>query len=648
MKKFLKKINWNRILFAFMIVLIGAFLGFIWYANILPLKYFLLVITVMILWLVLLFFLLVFKTKRGKNRKRKISGYVISAFLVVLMGIVFYYLYTTLGFIGGFGNNKYKEENFLILVLQDSQYQKLEDLQDKTIGYVPSTMTKIGEAINELNQKLTIENKTYEQYDKLFEDLMNKMIDSVLVEESYMNLLKENNEYDDLFRTLYTINIKTEIEMNNTTDVTNNTFTVFISGIDSYGKIGTVARSDVNMIATVNPKTKQVLLVSIPRDYYVQLRGTTGYKDKLTHAGIYGVETSVGTIEDLLDVDINYYLRVNFSTLEEVIDSIGGVDVYSKYTFTTVASTGSYRFYEGYNHMNGKQALAFARERKHLPGGDRTRGANQQAVIDGIVRKATSSAIITKYSKILNALSDTFQTNMDEKDIQKLIKMQLNDMAKWNITSFILDGTDANEYTYSYQHQKLYVMKPKEESVTEAQQLIDKVYSGEMLESSFDDNITDIKDPIQVKPSVPDVKPEEPVEKSSNNYLSSLSFSNGIITFDKETLNYNINMDSSKLAVIVSATSEDSKATVTGVGEKTLIVGENTIVIVVTAENGEQRTYTVKITVSESGGTDTPDPDPLDPIIPVDPNKPENPDDTNQEGNGGTASNPDKEEGATI
>ena len=345
----------------------------------------------------------------------------------------------------------------------------------------------------------------------MFNYLINKEIDSVLIEESSMALIYEQNEeYNGMFKTIYTINIKTEIEITKEADVTNQPFTVYISGIDSYGSIATVSRSDVNMVATINPTTKQVLLISIPRDYYVQLRGTTGYKDKLTHAGLYGVETSVGTLEDLLDVDINYYARVNFSSLEQIVDALGGVDVYSKYSFTSSKATGgTYYFTEGYNHMNGKQALSFSRERKALPGSDRARGINQQAVIDGIIRKATSPAIITGYSKILSSLNGTFQTNMSDNDIQKLIKMQLNDMASWNITSYSLDGTDGSEYTYSYPTQKLYVMNPIEETVTEAQGLIDKVYAGEMLESSYDKEATDVNDPVYVEPK-PDPKPETP------------------------------------------------------------------------------------------------------------------------------------------
>ena len=500
------KLSINRIIYTIIAFLYLLFIIFIISKNIVSLKYLLLLFAIFILYDVGLFFLL-FKKHKIKN----IIGYVLSGILVIIMAILFYYLNVTMGFFKGFGTNKYKEENYLVLVLNDSSFESLNDLSN--IGYTSNELSNINEALTKLNEEITIENIKYDNNVEMFDDLINKEIDSVLIEESSMALIYEQNEeYNGMFKTIYTINIKTEIEITKEADVTNQPFTVYISGIDSYGSIATVSRSDVNMVATVNPTTKQVLLISIPRDYYVQLRGTTGYKDKLTHAGLYGVETSVGTLEDLLDVDINYYARVNFSSLEQIVDALGGVDVYSKYTFTSSKATGgTYYFTEGYNHMNGKQALSFSRERKALPGGDRARGINQQAVIDGIIRKATSPAIITGYSKILNSLKGTFQTNMSDNDIQKLIKMQLNDMASWNITSYSLDGTDGSEYTYSYPTQKLYVMNPIEETVTEAQGLIDKVYAGEMLESSYDKEATDVNDPVYVEPKPePKPDPEEP------------------------------------------------------------------------------------------------------------------------------------------
>ena len=510
----MKKINFNKILYIFMILLVIIFMMFLYKANILPLKYFICVFVVMLLWLVMLYFLLIFKTQLGKNKKRKITGYLFSAFLVILMALIFYYLSVTLGFFKGFGNNKYMEENYLVLVLNDSDYNEINDLENKSIGYIYNELTNVDEAIKKMGEKLVFSNTKYDKYDNLFDDLVDKNIDAVLIEESSLNIIDEEKQYDNLFKTIYKLNLTFQIEeMFKEIDVTKDSFTIFISGIDSYGKINTTSRSDVNMVATVNPITKQILLISIPRDYYVRLSGTTGYKDKLTHAGIYGIDTSVKTVEELLNADINYYFRVNFSSVEKIVDAIGGVDVYSKYAFTT---DDNYHFYQGYNHVNGKQALSFSRERHHLPYGDISRNENQRALIDALIRKATSGAIITKYSSILNSLADAFQTNMQDVDIQKIIKMQLNDMAKWNITSYGLTGTDGSEYTYSYQDGKLYVMHPNEDSLNKVIDLIDKVINGETLESSYDKDASNVKDPTYIKPSKPETKPDEDDNQEDN------------------------------------------------------------------------------------------------------------------------------------
>lgn len=627
----MKKINFNKIFFMIMIFLMVFFVGFLFYANIIPFKYMILVISLMSLWIIALFFLLIFKTKRGKNKKRKATGYVISGLLIILMALVFYYVNVTLGFFKGFGDNRYKEENYLVLVLQDSSFQSLADLS--SIGYTSNELSNIDQALTKLNEETTIENIKYDDTTEMFTDLINQEIDSVLIEESSMAIIyEEHKDYEGLFRIIDTIKIKTQIEITKETDVINETFTVYISGIDSYGSIATVSRSDVNMVATINPKTKQVLLVSIPRDYYVQLRGTTGYKDKLTHAGIYGIETSVGTLEDLLATDINYYFRVNFTSLEKIVDALGGIDVYSKYSFTSSkASSGTYYFSQGYNHMNGNQALAFSRERKNLPssaGGDRGRGENQQAVIDGIIRKAISPAIITSYSKILNSLKDSFQTNMTDNDIQKLIKMQLNDMASWNITSYSLNGYDGYEPVYSSPNSKPYVMIPYEDTVTEAQNLIDKVIAGELLESSYDKEPSDINDPVYVEPE-PEPEPEpDPIIPSIDETIPTITIEPSTITiFQGES--YDV------MTGVQAFDNEDGVLIpqVSILDTTILIVGQHTVVYTVTDTDGNRVTATRTIIVLENESIDPEDPvepeeptDQEDPVVPEDPVDQEQPD----------------------
>ena len=259
--------------------------------------------------------------------------------------------------------------------------------------------------------------------------------------------------------------------------------------MDEYGKVSEISRSDVNMILTINPKTKQILMTNVPRDYYVQLHDTTGYKDKLTHAGTYGVDTSIKTLEDLLGIKLDYYFKVNFSSLENIVNALDGVDVYSEYDFQ---SWNGYNFTKGYNHVEGKAALAFARERHTFTDGDNQRGKNQQALIEAIFRKCTSSSIITKYNSLLDSLQDSMITDMPMKSMTSLAKMQLRDNASWTITSNSLTGTGSYDYTYTYNFQELYVMVPNEDSVTEAKEKINKVASGEKLESSYGKDASDV------------------------------------------------------------------------------------------------------------------------------------------------------------
>ena len=511
-KKNKKKSIVSKIFIVMVVILSFLLLIMLGVLNILPIKYLCIICGGILVLDIILILLL--------SKKKKKLGYFLSTIYIILTGITVYYLGITNNFLSYFNKDNYKLETYLVLVLKESNYMELNDLSNEDIGYVKNEITNINKAIDKLNKKIDIENVEYEDYNTAFEDTINHKLQSIFIEESNYNMvIEENGNYADMFKILDKITILTKVDnKNSNVNVTKDTFSMFISGIDTYGDISSVGRSDVNMIITINPKTRQMLLTSIPRDYYVQSHGTSGYKDKLTHAGIYGTDMSVETIEDLLGIDINYYFRVNFSTLERIVDGLGGVDVFSKYSF--VSFIGNYQFYKGYNHMSGPQALGFARERKTLPNGDISRAENQQAVVDGIVRKLSSFSSFARYSSLINSLNNTFQTNMKDTDITNLIKMQLSDNKGWNITSNVLTGEGANEYTYSYKGQKLYVMKPDSDSINKAQSLINDVINGELLESSYDKDASNIKNPNQVasnssnkKSIVEDEKKDDSIEK---------------------------------------------------------------------------------------------------------------------------------------
>lgn len=264
--------------------------------------------------------------------------------------------------------------------------------------------------------------------------------------------------------------------------ITKEPFVIYLSGVDTRGELTENARSDVNILAAVNPVTKRVALVNTPRDYYVDLAGTSS-KDKLTHAGLYGVETSMETLGNLYGVNVDHYIRINFAGFISIIDALGGVDVYSDQTFTSVGSPGYYdptTFVEGWNHLDGKSALAFARERHAFASGDIQRGINQMKVIDAMLNKIKSPALLMGFSKIMDAASDCFVTSFSQDQISALVRMQLSDFAEWDIESYTVTGTSSSSTKcYSAKGQKLYVMKPDDSSVSKAREMLASVLGGE-------------------------------------------------------------------------------------------------------------------------------------------------------------------------
>ena len=447
--------------------------------NILSMKWFMLILGVLLLIDFLLWLFII------KSKKKKTSSAFAIIFIIIL-GIITFYIYKTTGLFTGMSSN-YKTYNYSVVVLEESNYEELEDLDKESMGYLDNDTEEEKLSLEHIEEKITPEWKDYEDADSMATELLNENIESIVIEDSYFSMIKEENQsFNSDTKVIYTFKVRVKIEdFSKDVDVTKEPFNIFVSGIDTYGSVDSVSRSDVNMVVTVNPKTKQILMTSIPRDYYVSLHGISGYRDKLTHAGLYGIDMSVKTVEDLLGIEINYYVKVNFSSVIDIVDALGGVDAYSEYTFTSI---DGYYYTKGYNAVNGEEALSFARERKAFPAGDNQRIKNQQALIQAIFNKCISKEIIYKYNKLLNSLDGSFITNMKVDRITSLIKMQLDDMAEWTITSNSLTGTDSYNYTYSYASQQLYVMEPDEESVEEAYDLIMAVYDGQVLESSYDEN----------------------------------------------------------------------------------------------------------------------------------------------------------------
>ena len=501
-KKIFKKNLFYKIISILLALSSICFIGLLFYIDLLPIKYSIILFFIVSIFSVLN--ILLVNMKRLKKKIKKVLS-ILMVVVILIMTIANFYIGKTLGVLLNNGDSKYKLEHYSVIVLKDSNYDKLKDIRGEKVGYFKNS-TGAEDANDKLKEKVDVNFESYQTSDSLVQDLLDSEINVIIIEDSIKNIMQEEiSKFEELTKIIYSFTIKAKVE--NTlkeVNVTNKPFAVYISGIDTYGKISSVSRSDVNIVMVANPKIHQVLLISIPRDYYVQLHGTTGKKDKLTHAGIYGVDMSIQTIEDLLELDINYYLKVNFTSVIDIVDALGGLDVYSEYTFT---SYSGYSFKKGLNSVNGEQALDFARTRKAFTDGDRQRGKNQQALIESIIRKATDKSIITKYNSLLNAIDGKYQTNMSMKSITSLIKMQLKDMSSWNITSYSLTGSDSKDYTYTY-NQLLYVMKPDEDSVNEAIQMIDKVLNDEQLEASYTDisgtsnKVTQVKVPAQNEETV--------------------------------------------------------------------------------------------------------------------------------------------------
>ena len=462
MKRFIK--------YLIMVLLTFSSFGLLFYVfklNVLNTKPFILLsMGVIALWALLMFLL------TRKNKAIKIIFGIISLFLITGYCFGIRYASRTVTYIKKATNIKYEKINYKVLTLKDKEYSEVLDLTGKNIGFM-STDTYLDKSTDKLKKKMKFHSKTYEEIGTMIGSLYEGNIDAVVVSDSYLEILEENevdftNEDKELYK--YSINvIKTKEESK--VDVTKDPFIVYISGSDSRGSVSDTARSDVNIVVVVNPNKRKVLLVSIPRDYYVQLHGTTGVKDKLTHAGVYGIDMSITTIEDLLGIDINYYTKVGFTAVERVVDTIDGIDIDSDIDFIPHTNKNC-PFKAGVQHVDGKCALAFARERYSYESGDRHRGQNQQTVITAIINKMTNPKYLIRYNKILKNTEGTIETNMSYEDITSLAKFELSDLKKWSVESYSVDGIGDMQPTYSMGSMNLYVMQPDEITVKIAQNKI--------------------------------------------------------------------------------------------------------------------------------------------------------------------------------
>ena len=437
------------------LILTVGLIAVIWNSGLVPTKYLVVIIVVL-----LILFGVTFGLQYVKN-KVYIVGIVISIILSILQAIGIVYMLKADKLMADVGGANYKTDNMIVVVKKDNPASNLMDASMYRFGTQTAVDQKNTQTmLDNINKALGREVKV-EQYgtvQELANALLEGRVDAAVYNQALDGLITDSIEdYSDKVRVLYHYGIETELEQE-TADV-GEPFNVYISGIDVDGPIATNSRSDVNIIMTVNPNTKKILLTTTPRDYYVQIPDISGeQRDKLTHAGIYGVDASMRTLEQLYGIDISYYARVNFSSLVKIVDTLGGVDVDSDFDF----DAQGYHFQKGMNHLDGKQALAFSRERYSFEEGDNQRGKDQEKVLTAILNKAMSPAILSNASALIADVSDSVQTNMTQEEMAKFIKMQLNDGASWTIESQAASGNGDTQACYSSGDQPLYVMWPDE------------------------------------------------------------------------------------------------------------------------------------------------------------------------------------------
>ena len=462
------------------LVLAAAFAAMLIFLNVLPVIYLGVALTLIILVTVLVVSFLLGKRATAGQR---IAGLVLSIVFIIVFLVGTIYIHSTQDLFSKITTIGKSTEEYYVVVKknEDAAPIKVEELEGKTVFIPNADSHSLTEACETLKGKVNVTTQKAENTMKMDNRLLKGKYDAIMVSRTYYQMLEEDNDkFADNTDTIYTLRVEQEVEnfAKSVDKIAKTPFNVYISGIDTFGKIEEVSRSDVNMVVTVNPVTNSVLMTNIPRDSYVTLHSYQA-NDKLTHAGVYGIEESVKTIEDMLNTDINYYVRVNFSTVVDLVDAIGGIEVYSDYSFKTHGRQNrGYKFKKGWNKLNGKEALAFARERYSFKDGDFQRNKNQEIVMKAMLKKILSSkTLLTKYTDILDAVEDEMQTNMSTADIQALAKMQLKDMPDWKIATVAISGGTGMDQCYSL-GQPASVVYPDQAQVDRSKARIKKALDG--------------------------------------------------------------------------------------------------------------------------------------------------------------------------
>lgn len=510
-----KNILWNLIYIGlFLLVLIseGMAVAALIRLNMLPDAYLTAFVCLLVLFALGIGLCLLIKGKKS-GKTRRIAACVLAVLVICGCTVITTVAKDVLDTLNATSEDPEAAAVRAVYVLKDNSVRDLEETAGFTYGYVKQFDESCSlQVVEEVNRKTGVKVSTagYNNAFLMARALLEGRIDAMILSGGYISMLEEAEGFEafsDSIRVLAIVQVEETEEiipekpqeeeiielptepgeepeiLEEPADVDYTAlkpFLVYVSGSDSYNnEIIANSRSDVNILAVVNPLTKQILLVNTPRDYYVENTAGGGALDKLTHCGLYGTNCSMKTLGRLYDENIDYYVRINFSGFKKLIDAMGGITVYSDYAFTAITRTP---IQEGENHLNGQQALDFARERYTLKGGDNERGRHQMQVITAVIEKATNgTTILSNYSDIMASVEGMFSMNVPVETISNLMKMQLKEMAKWNVVSYSVTGTNAKAECYSLPDMELSVIEPNRYSVSKAIRLVDMVRDGEIL-----------------------------------------------------------------------------------------------------------------------------------------------------------------------
>lgn len=461
--------------------------------NVLPSKFlFPLTIGVVVLDAIFILLLIYF----SKNVVSKIVCILLTLVICAASCMGGYYISKTQGALSNITNvAKHAKNTVSVIVKESSSIKNKSQLNGVSVGSLRLNEQGSKKALKELSGEGIVLNQTeYDSMTALLEAFYNGEVDSIIINESSRSQILDMEAYsnfDSNTRVVYqtSYKVKNNDSATSVSDITSKPFNVLISGSDTRGGFDENGRSDVIMIATVNPKTHTILLTSVPRDFYVTTACDAGdgcmqgALDKITHTGIHGTNTTKRTVEQLLGIEINYTFKVGFDTVTDLVDALGGVDVNVEpgYATNSFAALSGFSVHEGVNHLNGEQALAFARERYSYTEGDRQRTKNQQQVLMGIVKEATKPSVITNYAAIMDTIANTFSTTMSNEEITDLIKYQLNNNPTWKMEQYMVDGT-GDTLMCAELGDAASVMVPDQSTVKMAKDKINAVLAGKSSE----------------------------------------------------------------------------------------------------------------------------------------------------------------------